>query len=377
MPIVLSQVGAQYVEISVLSSGLDAAAMPIPDKGAEMRLALRIVAALVLLVVVFVVALLAWLIYPGQPGASRALRFEQYVLLPRHGLMNVLDYMNVDGHWLFVGGTSAGSVIRIDLDAKNPSVSEWRDDGRVHGIAIAGSRDLAFVTRSEVNAVDAFSPSAMKRVGRIPVPDDPDAILYDPRHDLIYVANGDAEVATLIDPGPRSRVGTIALGGKPEFAAFDPRSGLVYQNIQSTSELVAVDLAKRRIVGRWPLKPCEDPTGLAIDSALRRAFAVCGKNALMVVFDLERHRVIAQLKIGTGPDAVAFDPGLKRIYATGLGGQVSVTQQLGADAYRNLDIVSTHFAAHTLAIDLRTHKVYVGYASLAVSPRIAVFSPGD
>jgi hypothetical protein len=82
------------------------------------------------------------------------------------------------------------------------------------------------------------------------------------------------------------------------------------------------------------------------------------------------------LKIGRGPDAVAFDPGLKRIYATGLGGEVSVTQQLGADAYRNLDIVSTHFAAHTLAIDPRTHEVYVGYGSLAVPPRIAVFSPG-
>jgi YVTN family beta-propeller protein len=224
--------------------------------------------------------------------------------------------------------------------------------------------------------VDAFSPSKMTRVSRIPVPDDPDAILYDPKHDLIYVANGDAGVATLIDPGTRTKIGTIVLGGKPEFAAFEPRSGLVYQNIQSTGELVAIDLAKRRVVGRWSLKPCEGPTGLAIDTDHRRAFAVCGRNAMLVVFDLESDRVIAQLKIGTGPDAVAFDPGLKRIYATGLGGQVSVTQQVDADAYRNLDIVSTHFAAHTLAIDPRTHRVYVGYGSLGVPPRIAVFSPG-
>ncbi len=83
---------------------------------------------------------------------------------------------------------------------------------------------------------------------------------------------------------------------------------------------------------------------------------------------------MASLKIGTGPDAVAFDPGLKRIYATGLGGEVSVTAQLGPDTYKNLDLVPTHFAAHTLAVDPRTHKVYVGYASLAVAPRIAVFS---
>ena len=331
---------------------------------------------LLALLIIVIAATLAWLIYPGQPSASRALRFERYVLLPQHGLLNVLDYMNVDGHWLFTGGTSAGSVIRVDLDPKATSISELPGDGRVHGIAIAGSRDLAFATRSEANVVDAFSPSKMTRVSRIPVPDDPDAILYDPKHDLIYVANGDAGVATLIDPGTRTKIGTIVLGGKPEFAAFEPRSGLVYQNIQSTGELVAIDLAKRRVVGRWSLKPCEGPTGLAIDSVRRRAFAVCGRNAMLVVFDLERDHVIAQLKIGRGPDAVAFDPGLKRIYATGLGGDVSVTQQLGADAYRNLDIVSTHFAAHTLAIDPRTHKVYVGYGSLGIPPRIAVFSPG-
>jgi YVTN family beta-propeller protein len=343
-----------------------------------MKLFLRIVAAIAGLVLIVVVGGVAWLIYPGEPSPSPVLHLDRYVILPRHGLLNVLDYMNVEGHSLYVGGTSAGSVIRVDLSRANLPVSEMEGgEGRVHGIAVAGSHDLAFATRSETNAADVFSPTTLTRIGRISVPDDPDAILYDPQHDLIYVANGDAGLATVIDPSTRTKVSTIALGGKPEFAAFDPRSGLVYQAIESTGELAAIDLGKRRVVGRWSLRPCESPTGLAIDVSLRRAFIGCGKNALLVVFDLERDRVVASLKIGSGPDAVAFDPGLKRIYATGLGGQVSVTAQLGANSYKNLDIVSTHFAAHTLAVDPRTHKLYVGYASLVVSPRIAVFSPTE
>ena len=341
-----------------------------------MKLVLRIVGGIVVVLLVLVAGGLAWLAYPGKPGPSHALRFERYVLLPRHGLLNVLDYMNVDGHWLYVGGTSAGSVIRVDLGSADLPVSEWQGGaGRVHGIAIAG--DAAFATRSETNFVDVFSPSTLTRIDRIAVPDDPDAILYDPLHHLIYIANGDASLATLIDPSTRTKAGTIALGGHPEFAAFDPKSGLVYQNLESTGELAAVDLGKRRVVGRWSLKPCEAPTGIAIDAVLRRAFVVCGKSAQLVVFDLDSNRIVALLKIGPGPDAVAFDPGLKRIYATGLGGQVSVTAQVDADTYRNLDIVPTHYAAHTLAVDPRTHKVYVGYASLAVPPRIAVFSPAQ
>jgi YVTN family beta-propeller protein len=340
-----------------------------------MKLALRVAGSIALLGLFIVLAGVGWLVYPGEPGASRALHFERYVLLPRHGLLNVLDYMNVEGPLLYVGGASAGSVIRIDLDSESLPVSEWQGGaGRVHGVAVAGSHSLAFATRSTANVVDILSLPTLRPLGRIAVPDDPDAILYDPLHDLIYVANGDAGVATLIDPSTRTRVGTIALGGKPEFAAFDRRSGLVYQNVESTNELVAADLGKRRVSGRWSLSPCDGPTGLAIDTVLHRAFAVCGKNALLVVFDLDRNRIVTSLKIGMGPDAVAFDPGLKRIYATGLGGQVSVTAQRGADSYKNLDLVSTHFAAHTLAVDPRTHNIYVGYASLAVPPRIAVFS---
>jgi len=40
-----------------------------------------------------------------------------------------------------------------------------------------------------------------------------------------------------------------------------------------------------------------------------------------------------------------------------------------------LDTVHTHYGAHTLALDLATHALYVGYASLVVGPRVAVFIP--
>ena len=340
-----------------------------------MKIALRVAAAAAILVLVLVVAGIVWLIYPGEPGRSQVLHFERYVLLPNHGLLNVLDYMNVEGRWLYVGGASAGSIIRVDLGLANLPVSEWQGgEGRVHGIAIAGSHGLAFETRSGTNTVDVLSLPRLVRIASIAVPEDPDAILYDPRYDLIYVANGDPGLATLIDPSTRTKVATITLGGKPEFAALDPQSGLVYQNIESTGELAAIDLGKRRVFGRWSLGSCAGPTGLTIDAVRRRAFIVCGKSAQLVVFDLNRDRIVTSLKIGSGPDAVAFDPGLKRIYATGLGGQVSVTAQIDADTYKNLDVVPTHFAAHTLAVDPRTHAVYVGYASLVVSPRIAVFS---
>ena len=114
---------------------------------------------------------------------------------------------------------------------------------------------------------------------------------------------------------------------------------------------------------------------MAIDSEQRRLFAVCSRNATLVVFDLESHRVITSLKIGGGPDSVAFDGTFHRIYCAGKAGRLTVIQQDGPNAYRVLDEIHTHYGAHTLAVDPLSHKVFVAYASLFAHPRISVFSP--
>ena len=48
---------------------------------------------------------------------------------------------------------------------------------------------------------------------------------------------------------------------------------------------------------------------------------------MLVVFDIDNHRVISSLPIGAGPDSVAYDPELQRIYTTGLAGTMTVVQQ--------------------------------------------------
>jgi DNA-binding beta-propeller fold protein YncE len=114
---------------------------------------------------------------------------------------------------------------------------------------------------------------------------------------------------------------------------------------------------------------------MAIDSKHHRLFAACSGNSTLAVFDMERHEVIASLKIGGGPDSVAFDPSLHRIYSAGRAGKLTIVQQDAVDSYRVLDQIRTHYGAHTLAVDPVSHRVYVAYASLFVRPRVAEFSP--
>jgi DNA-binding beta-propeller fold protein YncE len=348
------------------------------EENQAMKNTLKILRAVVIVLFSFAGGVVAYLVYPGTPSRSRFMSFDGYIELPRSGLLNVLDYLTLNGSTLFVTSESSGALFKVELDPNHPSVSsvsEMPGTGAAHGIAVLPEANIAFVTRSEENTVDVFDPISLQQLKSIPVADDADAILFVPSAKLMYIANGDAKLATLIDPVKRVTVGAIPLPGKPEFPALDPQTGLLYQNLEDINSVAAIDLGKRSVAGQWSLAPCEGPSGMAIDSEQRRLFAVCSGNARLVVFDLEAHRVIASLKIGGGPDSVAFDPTLHRIYSAGKAGKLTVIQQNGPDTYRVLDRIRTHYGAHTLSVDPVSHKVFVAYASLFARPRIAVFSP--
>jgi DNA-binding beta-propeller fold protein YncE len=344
-----------------------------------MKAVLKIALVFVGMLVVIAAIALIYLAYIGTPSNSTAMKFEGFIELPKTRQLNVLDYLTLRDNVLFVTEESAGNVFKLTLDpstqATATNISTLPGSGAVHGVVLLPSPGLAFVTRSEENTVDAFDPITLRSVARIPVAEDADAILFDPTSKLVYVAHGDAHSATLINPDTHAVVGTIALEGKPEFPALDSKTGLLYQNLADTSMVAAVDVAKKSVVGKWSLSPCDGPSGMAIDSKNRRLFAVCSRNATLVAFDLENHKVVTSVKIGGGPDSVAYDAILRRLYTAGKSGKLNVIQQEGPDTYRTLDEITTHYGAHTLTLDPDTQRVFVGYASLFGHPRIAVFSP--
>lgn len=345
-----------------------------PTSGKVIRGTLWGVITLVLIAAV----LLLRLVWISEPGKAVSVQFQGFVLLPKGALLTVLDYLTVSGRLLFVTDESTGSVYKVDLHHKalpqSSNVSVFSSEPVAHGVVLEPQLRLAYVTRSKVNAVDVFDPSTMKAVARIPVAEDPDAIFFDSQHGLIYVANGDAHQATLIDPATRRVMSTIPLGGKPEFAAIDPQTKLLYQNLRDINAVAAVDVAARSVVQRWDLPGCTEPTGMAIDEVGRRLFIACAGNAVLTIFDLNAHRVSASVPVGGGPDSVAFDPELHRIYTAGKAGVLTVIQ-VSPDAYEVLDSIKLHYGAHTLAFDPSTHNLFVAYASLLVRPRVAVFAP--
>jgi DNA-binding beta-propeller fold protein YncE len=138
----------------------------------------------------------------------------------------------------------------------------------------------------------------------------------------------------------------------------------VYVNVEDTAELLHIDAQKMTVLHRWSLAPCKEPTGLAMDTKSRRLFAVCD-NEMMAVVDADSGKVVATPKTGEGADAAAFDPATNLAFSSnGESGTLTVIHEDAPDKYSVVENVATKKGARTMALDLKSHTLYLPTADM-------------
>ncbi len=276
------------------------------------------------------------------------------------------DYLTVDpaAHRLYVSHATRVQV--IDTDA-NAVVGEIPGTEGVHGIALAPELGRGFTSNGRAGTVTVFDIKTLAVLDTVKVTgENPDAIAYEPTTRRVFTFNGRSSNATAIDAATAKVVGTLPLGGKPEFAVADGK-GRMYVNIEDKGALVAFDARALTVTANWPLAPCEEPSGLAIDREHRRLFAGCG-NKLMAVVDGDSGRVLATLPIGAGVDADAFDPATGYAFASTGEGTLAVVHEDSPEKFTLVGNVPTKRGARTMALDPATHRIYLATAQFGPPP---------
>ncbi len=153
---------------------------------------------------------------------------------------------------------------------------------------------------------------------------------------------------------------TLRFNSERGMPQYDPVARKVYAvNLQDKNIFAVIDPATDEVVARYPVGRMRwGNHGMALDPEHHRAFLSCEGNELMTVFDLDKHDPNAFLKMPGGPDVIKFDPGLGRIYVACYSGAIAVFHQDDPDHYRKLEDFRVQHAVHTLAVDLKTHRVY-------------------
>jgi len=234
----------------------------------------------------------------------------------------------------------------------------------VHGIAIANDLGKGFITNGQSGSVTFFDLKTLAKGSEPTAGKNPDAVCYDPKNKRVFAINHTGGDATAIDAKSGEVLKTFPVGASAEFCQVDG-AGKMYVNIESSNEVVEVDTGKNEVTRRLSILPCEGPSGLAIDVKNKKLFSVC--DGVMAVTDIPSWKVIATPKIGQGPDAAGFDPGLGLAFSSNGDGTLSIVKNVGGK-YDTVDTVTTERGARTMALDEKTHKIFLLAAEYGPAP---------
>ncbi|MGH6958327.1 MAG: hypothetical protein ACREEW_16805 [Caulobacteraceae bacterium] len=286
------------------------------------------------------------------------------------------DYASLDPErgLLFVADLAGSRVLAFDVRTERlvravPGVAS------AHGVLAVPELGRVYASATGAHALVAINEATFGIVARSPAGRYPDGVAWDPKERKLYVSDETGDAVAVIDSASHRLLKLIPMGGEVGNTQYDAASGLIYSNAEGRGELVGIDPKTDRIVTRIPLTGCSGNHGLLIDAPRRIAFVACEDNARLIALSLATRAPIGEASVGRGPDVLAYDPGLRRLYVASESGVVSVFQADGG----KLTKLGQGFVAdnaHTVAVDPATHLVYLplrdvnGHAVLRVmAPR--------
>lgn len=300
---------------------------------------------------------------PSNDSAAANYHIVKRVVLGGEGGWDYLGFDPQNRH-LFV--SHATQVLVIDPDTDKVIGNIPGTEG-VHGIAVAPELNRGFTSDGRADQVTVFDLKTLKTIGTVKVTGhNPDGITYDPASKRVFTFNGRSDDATAIDAKTLKVVGTISLGGKPEFAVPDGR-GMLYNNLEDKSTELAIDTHTLQIKSRWPMAPCDSPSGLAMDVKHDLLFAGC-HNKMMAVISAVNGKVIATVPIGSGVDANRFDPGTGLAFSSNGEGTLTVVKEESPTEFKVVQTVTTERGARTMEVDPNTHNVFLVTAKFGPLP---------
>jgi len=309
----------------------------------------------------------------ASPRAPRGpLRLVADIPLP--GPANRFDYQSIDpaAGRLYISHMDAGQLVVFDLNSSRV-VGEVDGVARVTGVLAVPAVHSVYVSAPGGHQVAVIDDRTLAIKGRVGPIRFPDGIAYAPLVHKVFVSDESGGADVVIDAATNTKRATIALGGEAGNTHYDSVSHCVLAAVQTKNQLVAIDPVRERVVQRYDLPGSDGPHGFTLDEAGRLAFVSSEGSGVLQVVDLRTMRVLSTHRVGDDPDVLAWDPGWRRLYVASESGVVSAFEADGAVVRPLGDLRAPH--AHTVAVDPRTHLVYLPLQNLGGRPVLRVLTP--
>jgi len=319
----------------------------------------------------------AMLVAMGLGAGSPAPTLVTVVDIPLPGQPSRFDYQSFDAktRTLFFAHMGDGELVVFDTAARKVT-AHLPGFPTVTGVLAVPELHRVFASVPGNHEVAVVDTDSLKVVARIPDGEFPDGLAYAPEAGKVFVSDERGGKETVIDARTNRRIDTIDMGGEVGNTKYDAGSRQILANVQTRNQLVVIDPQTDKIVGRHTLKGGDGPHGLLIVADKRLAFAACEGDAKLLVVDLETFEVKQVLSTGSGPDVLAFDTGLERLYVATESQVVSIFQ-LHGKMLEKLEDLSVAPNAHTISVDSETHEVYLPLKNVDGHPVLRIMKPSS
>jgi len=309
---------------------------------------------------------------PVQKAPAGGLKLIKELPLP--GPANRFDYQSFDPSTgrIYMNHMNAGRTIVFDADSERV-VSEIDGVPRATGVWAVPNHHQVYISAAGAHEVAIVDDRTLKIVARVGDIRFPDGIAYAPNADKVFVSDESGRTDVVIDAKTGAKRSTIELGGEAGNTHYDSVSHCILVAVQTKNQMVAIDPVSEKIVQRYDLPGSDHPHGFTIDEPDRLAFVSCEGNAALIVLDLRTMKPIQQLKVADDPDVLAWDPGLRRLYVSAESGVLEAFWLDGAALKPVGEVRAPH--AHTVAVDPRTHRVYLPLENVNGHPALRIYEP--
>lgn len=303
-------------------------------------------------------AALAALLAAGFVSSSMAADKPGYHIVDRIPLTDGWwDYASIDTvhNNLFI--TRGSGIFKLDLNSglmdqhfipgsEGRGIIPLPGGDTAIGVMAGNSSALLFNTDNEGKVLHKFSLVQQS-----------DSAVYEPVGKQVWLMGGHGQIA-IVDPAKQEQSGSIEVGGELEFCQTDGR-GRVFVNDVESGSVFAVDAKTRKVAGRWKMKDCEAPTGMAYVADGDFLMSVCF-NSMLKVLDARSGKELQTVPVGKGADAVIYDASTRRAFVpSAYDGILTVLQVNGPGDVQVLEQVPTQVGTRTGAIDARNGTLYM------------------
>lgn len=276
-------------------------------------------------------------------------------------------------HRLFISHMGDDNIIVFDTRSRK-TIATVGDISAPTGVLAVGQERTVFASATGTNEVVAFDERTLAITRRYPANGFPDGMAYVPHLRKLFVSNEDGGIETVLDLACQRKVDAIVLGGQAGNTHYDPVAGRIWIAVQTLGQLLALDPRTDAIMARRSIEGAVGDHGFYLDARRRRAYVSCEDSNKLLVVDLASMRVIQEFAIGNGPDVLAFDPGLARLYVATESGFDSVFEAV-PEGLKELGAGFVGEDAHSVAVDPRTHFVYFPLENVDGRPVLRIMRP--